>query len=84
MMTSLKLYLDESGHLADDLPFTIVAVFNGKKHSIKKLSRLPKKIRQKIMDKELREKPELKFNNADEVTRRRYFELMAKYTPKVP
>lgn len=35
------------------------------------------------MNKELREKPELKFNDADEVTRRRYFEFMIKYGPKI-
>lgn len=79
----LELYLDESGNLADELPYFVIATFSAGKGSRKKLTRLPKKIRQKILDKELHQVPELKFHNSNETTRQRFLKDMVSSNPKI-
>lgn len=80
---SYKLYLDESGNLADDLPYTIAATVGGDRAVRKKLSRIPKKVRQRIMDKKLSQVPELKFHDSTEQIRERFLKYLVKYDPEI-
>lgn len=80
---SYKLYLDESGNLADDLPYTIAATVGGDRTMRKKLSRVPKKVRQKIMDKQLSQVPELKFHDSTDSVRERFLSYLPKYNPAI-
>jgi hypothetical protein len=80
---SYKLYLDESGNLADDLPYTIAATVGGDRTVRKKLSRIPKKVRQRVMDKKLGQVSELKFYDSTEQIRERFLNYLAKYDPEV-
>jgi len=77
-----KLYLDESGNLADNLPCTLVATFNSDKRTRKKLSRIPKRVRQRTMEDKLKNVPELKFYDSSESIRERFLEYVAKYEPE--
>lgn len=78
-----KLYLDESGNLADELPYTIVATLGGDRTTRKKISRVPKKVRQRIMDKKLSQVPELKFHDSTETIRKRFLSYLPKYDPAI-
>lgn len=80
---SYKLYLDESGNLADDLPYTIAATVGGDRTVRKKLSRIPKKVRQRIMNKKLSQVPELKFHDSTEKIRERFLKYLSKYDPEI-
>lgn len=76
------LYLDESGNLADNLPCTLVATFNSDKRTSKKLSRIPKRVRQRVMEDKLKNVPELKFYDSSDSIRERFLEYVAKYEPE--
>ncbi len=78
-----KLYLDESGNLADNFPYTIAATVGGNRTVRKKLSRIPKKVRQRIMDKKLSQVPELKFHDSTDQIRERFLKYLVKYDPEI-
>ena len=70
-------YSDDSPILTGPENHLAVAVVVTLKAGDKKLARIPKRVRQRIMGKELRQLPELKFYNSDEKTRMRMLQMLA-------
>ena len=70
-------YFDDSPTLAGPENHLAVAAVITLKATDKKLARIPKRVRQRIVDKKLRQLPELKFYNSDEKTRTKMLRMLA-------
>lgn len=70
-------YSDDSPTLAGQENHLAVAAVVTLKAGDKALARIPKRVRQRTADKNLRQLPELKFYNSDEKTRMRMLQMIA-------
>jgi len=70
-------YSDDSPTLADSENNLAVAVVVTLEADSKRLAKIPKRVRQRLMNKKLRQLPELKFSNSDEKTRLRVLRMIA-------
>jgi hypothetical protein len=71
-------FLDESPSLSDPEHFFVVALVATKAAHLTTLRRLPKRVRTRVLGKQLRNVPELKFYNSDERIRQRMMTLIAR------
>ena len=70
-------YSDDSPTLAGPENHLAVVAVVTFKAADKKLARIPKRVRQRVMDKKLRQLPELKFYNSNEKTRTKMLQMLA-------
>ena len=70
-------YSDDSPTLTSPEDYLLVAVVVTLKAGDKKLTKIPKRVRQKLLGKKLQQLPKLKFSNSDEKTRLRMLQMIA-------